>query len=306
MKRIISTIIIAMVCTSAFAQKEKAPKYSPEAGDLSIGFNINPMAVSGYMPKTGEFLGDFITTKEKDPKQMYMAGQPLVSVRLKYMLSDKLALKASLGFSGSQSYYREYVKDDYAQNIENPKLDAKTVDLVTESINGGAATIGIEGFLGKGMLRFVFGGSLYYSIGAGHTNFKYGNAYAPYNGFNPTTMWMTKMGGDNSLNEFKTGTLGIAAGRPLCRNTRGVNQQLGIMVDAGLECFVYDRISVGLTASIIPVAFAWQGQTWTVYEGYSTTTQDIQTYNDLVSPGSRALTYGTSNLGVNISVNYYF
>lgn len=307
MKRLTSIIAIALVCSGAFAQtKEKAPKYSPQAGDFSIGLSINPMAAANYQPKNGDFLGEFITTKAGNPQQMFMVGQPLVSVRMKYMISEKLAFKATVGFSGSQSNYREYVKDDYICNVENPKIDAKTIDAVNASVNGGAATIGLEGFLGKGALRFIFGGSLYYAIGGGHINFNYGNKYAPYNGFNPTTMWMTTKDAANSLNEFTSPVLGITNGRPLCRNTIGVNQQVGLMVDAGLECFVYDRISVGLTASIVPIAFGWQGQTYSVYEGYSTISQDIQTWNKLVSPGSRALTYGTDNLAINISVNYYF
>ena len=50
---------------------------------------------------------------------------------------------------------------------------------------------------------------------------------------------------------------------------------------------------------------AFQPQTYTVYEGFSTKTGKVEQVNGLVSPGSNALLYGTQNIGCRISLTYY-
>jgi len=306
MKRIIAMTLALVLGFSAMAQdKAKADRFQPKAGDWSIGLSINPMAASGfkYQPGTGEFIGAYIEGLAGNPEQMYIVGQPVTSFRYKRFITDKFAVKASLGFSGSSNTYKEYVSSDLAV-WKDANSQEQVVDKAKANLGGGSLAIGVEGNLGKGALRFVYGLELVYSMGAGTMNFEYGNAFAPYNSYAPTTMGMAAK--DGSLNEYKDEKLGIAWARPAVRNEIGLVQQVGLLFELGAEYFVYDRMSIGLTASILPAAYTWQGQTWGIYEGYSTYSMKIEQYNRLVSPGSHALTYGTGNLGINISLNYYF
>ena len=55
-----------------------------------------------------------------------------------------------------------------------------------------------------------------------------------------------------------------------------------------------------------PIMYTFQPQTYTIYEGFSTNTGKVEKYNGLVSPGSDAFLYGTENIGLRLSVNYYF
>lgn len=309
MKKIFTIAILVLVCGAASAQKDKGERFSPKAGDWSLGVSINPVAAGGfkYQPKASEFVGDYLLTAGKNPQQMFMLSQPLASIRLKYFLSDKWAFKASLGFSGSAINYKEYVKDDWAL-ANDPTSEALVVDEVKGKLNGGGLALGFESNLGKGPVKFIFGLGLIYSFGGGVIDFKYGNEFASFNGFKPTTIGMADMTGSagENLNDFTDPKQGIDWARPAERNNIGICQQLGLTLNAGIEWFVVDRISVGLTADFIPVAINFQPQTWGLYEGYSKNSEKVEKYARLVSPGSNAITYGLNNLGVNISVNYYF
>lgn len=308
MRRTAILAVVLLVGISASAQSSRGEKWTPSQGDWSLGIDINPVAAKGfdYKPSTCDFLGAYISALAENPSEMYIPGQSLVSIKTKYFLSGSTALKFSLGFNGSHLDYREYVTDDYAK-YQNTLSEEQTYDAVKCNMGGVSLTAGIEKSLGKGPLRFVMGAGILYSIGAGTLTFDYGNDYKVYNSYKPSTIAMVDMTGTgDNLNGYTTEKFGIAYGRPAKRNDIGTVQQIGLAANIGLEYFVAERISVGVDACIVPVSFAWQSQSWAVYEGYSSLTQKVMTYNKLVSPGSHALTYGTSNLGVNISVGYYF
>lgn len=308
MRRIAATAVVLLLGVSAFAQTSKGEKWTPSKGDWSLGVNINPVAAGGfdYKPAKSDFLGAYISALGENPSEMYIPGQSLVSIKTKYFISNSTALKFSLGFNGSHLDYREYVTDDYEKYLDSTS-DAKTWDAVLCNMGGATLAVGVEKSLGKGPLRFVMGADLIYTIGAGKLTFNYGNDYTTYNAYKPSTMAKLDMTGTgDNLNGYTTPMFGIAYARPAARNDIGTVQQIGIAANLGLEYFIADHISLGLEACIVPVAFTWQSQSWAIYEGYSSLTNKIMTYNKLVSPGSHALTYGTSNFGVNISVGYYF
>lgn len=312
MKRIISTIVLlAAVSAASFAQNEAREKFSPKAGDYSVGININPMAASAFkfQPKAGEFAGTWINSIAANPEQMfYISPNSLLAVQVKYMLSSKTALKASIGFSGSYISYKEYIDDD-ARKYYDPASQAQTVDALNSKVNGGSLVIGLESMLGKGSLKFTVGGSIAYAIGGGVLDFKYGNGYDNINGFKPTTSSWTTAGAEGSLNEYdvtKKTEMGFSSVRPLRRYNMGACQSLGLLVDLGLEWFFYENFSCGAKVSVLPLLVNFQPQTYSVYEGYSNFTKNIETDNLLVSPGSIGLNYGLDNLGVNLSLNYWF
>lgn len=305
MKRIFAISALLLSAVALSAQTAKADRYTPQQGDWSVGINVNPVAAGGfnYQPKKGEFVGSFLSAFSGNPAQMYIPGMSLVSIKAKNMLTPSLALKMTVGFNGSHIDYKEYVPDDYELSL-NSASEQVVEDSIIGNLAMGSATFGVQKYLGKGSLKFTVGADLAYTIAGGHLNFKYGNDFATYNSNKPSSMPVTKEGGD--MNLYSGSHAGITYARPYKRNEIGTIQQVALVANAGLEFFIADHISAGLEVCFIPVAFTWQSQTWGIYEGYSATSMSVIKYNDLVSPGSHALTYGTNNFGVNISINYYF
>lgn len=306
MKRIIAISVLFLSAAAAFAQTAKADRYTPQKGDWSVGINVNPVAAGGfsYQPKKGEFVGGFLAAFSDNPAQMYIPGQSLVSIKAKNMITSSFAVKMTVGFNGSHVDYKEYVKDDYQASI-NSDSEALVEDSIIGNLAMGSATVGVQKYLGKGALKFTLGADVAYTIAGGHLDFKYGNDFATYNGNKPTSMSFTEMS-TGKMNKYEGSHLGITYARPYKRNEIGTIQQVALMANAGLECFIADHISAGVEVCFVPVAFTWQSQTWGIYQGYSATTMNVIQYNDLVSPGSHAVTYGTNNFAVNLSINYYF
>ena len=290
---------------------DKAPHFSPKRGDWSIGVTFNPATLSYRLkmqPDNGDFAGDFIEGMATSSKQMFILSQdPLAAFRVRYYLSDNWAVRATLGLNGSHINYREYVDDDLAKAV-NPDSKNQVADAVLSNLNSGSLSVGMQYLAGKGPLRFTAGFGLTYAIAGGSLNFKYGNAMTPENRV-PSSMPMTRpapAGSKNpTLNDFQS-QLGIAYARPTRRYNVGYIHGIGINADVGVEWFMTGRISLAGAMTFTPVMFIFQPQTWTKFEGFSTKTGGVEQYNDLVSPGSSAVLYGTENIGFNVSLNYYF
>ena len=145
------------------------------------------------------------------------------------------------------------------------------------------------------------------SIAGGGLSFNYGNTMTPENRV-PSSMPMTRpatSGTAASFNDFQA-DLGITYARPTERYNVGYIHGVGINADMGVEWFMSGRLSLAGAMTFTPLMFVFQPQTWSKFEGYSTKTGLVEKYNDLVSPGSHAVLYGTENIGINISLNYYF
>ena len=311
-------ILASLLCAfgiSAFAQASNAKEakvYTPEVGSFAIGVNFNPVAAAqggnaASFSTVGQFLygsasdDGIISNAESKPNQMYiLAQQPMVAFSFKYQAKEHMAFKASVGFSGANINYREYVNDDRALALD-PMSAAQVADAVNLKYAGGGVTLGLEFSAGKN-LRFVGGGGLMYSFGGGEVDFKYGNAITEANQ-HPTTMEKI----DKNINEFaSSGCTWMDYGRPVKEYNIGVSHGIGIYVNLGLEWFFMKNASIGATVDLTPIMVAFQPQTYTIYEGYDKYNGKVAQYNDLVSPGSTYLLYGTENIGVNISLHYYF
>lgn len=308
-KVIIAAALLA-VSIGAGAQ-EKPERFSPKAGDWSIGVTFNP-ATLGYkmsmQPKSGDFAGAFIADKATTQKQMFILSQdPLAAFRVRYFLSEKWALRATLGLNGSHIDYKEYVQDDLAKSID-PNSENKVVDDVISNMNSGSLALGAQYLAGRGPLKFMMGFNLVYAIAGGSLNFDYGNRMTDLNrvpSSMPMTMPPASGATDPTLNDFES-VLGISYGRPVKRYNVGYVQGLGVSADMGVEWFMTGRLSLTAAMTFTPVMFIWQPQTYAVYEGFSSITSKVEQYNALVSPGSHAWLYGTENIGCNLSLNYYF
>ena len=313
----IKVITVSLLCAlsmGAMAQttEKEAKVYTPEVGKMGIGLNFNPVAAAqggnaASFSTVGQFLygsegtEGVIANAESKPSQMFiLAQQPMVSISFKYQVKEHMAFKASVGSSGGYMNYREYVNDDKALALD-PMSKAQVADAVKLHYTGGGITAGLEFNAGKN-LRFVGGFGLIYSFGGGDVNFEYGNQVTEANQ-HPTTMEKI----DKNINEFaSSGCTWMDYGRPVKQYNVGVSHGIGIYANLGLEWFFMKNVSLGATVDLTPIMVAFQPQTYTIYEGYDKYNGKVAQYNDLISPGSTYLLYGTENIGVNISLHYYF
>ena len=297
---LISTILFAFVSVI----QAQNTNYDVTRGQWAVSVTFNPGTLGYKMscqPAPGEFAGTYITDMCANPKQMFIVSQdPLAAVKFKYYTSSKSAFRASLGFNGSVVNYREYVQDDFAVAM-NPDSQNKVNDAATSRLNTVSIALGKEWRTGEKAIKFVYGVDLLYTLAGGDLVFNYGNKMTDINQV-PSTMPMTAPSG--TLDDFKS-KLGVAYARPVKRYNSGYIHGLGIQVDAGLEFFLAQSISLGLAMTFTPIMGVFQPQTYAVYEGFSANTGRVEKITDTVSPGSWAVLYGTENIGCRLTLSYY-
>jgi hypothetical protein len=318
-KIIIAAIVLTVFALEAQAQvQELAPlrtkqNNTPSAGKSSIGFMINP--VTGIRANgefaAGDFIGNEIAGQGTSPYQMVILGNPLVSIVYKYKITDRTALRASLGFSGARFNYREYVQDDLKVSAADPDdivaKGAQVEDIVHYSMSGGGLNLGLEFNAGNGNLRFVGGFGLIYSFGGGSMEFTYGNIMDMDDNPAPSIMPLIdamREKGENPV--YHSNGVDMRRARPLKRYNVGVVHAFGIALDAGLEWFFMSDVSAGVTMNFVPLIYAVQPETYSTFEGHSTIEDEILQFDKKVSSGSDYLLFGTENFGLQLSLNYYF
>ena len=293
------------LCFTAILNPTKAQKGNnvPEAGSSAIGVVINP--VSGVRAnaifKAGDFIGNAIQAQAASPYQMFILADPLISVRYKYKISNVTALKASIGFSGAKFNYKEFLQDDIMYDAD-PQTTEQVEDIIHFKMSGGGLNLGLEFGGNAGNFRFNGGFGLVYAFGGGSMNFTYGNKMTKDNPF-PTVMPLmdslsTMSGAYEEMN--------LANARPLKRYNAGVEHAFGLSIDLGLEWFFAKNISIGASVSMIPFIYAIQPGTYTDFECFSFKDTKVKEFRKNVSSGSNYLLYGTENIGLQLSFNYYF
>ena len=308
MKRFISVLaLLCLVASSAMAQKPAKNFYTPKKGDWSVGVTFNPASLGSRLsvqPKNGELAGAYVQGLALNKKQMFILSQdPVAGIRFKYHTSDKTAFRFSAGMNGSVVNYREYVQDDRAVAL-NPNSMNKVVDNAQSAFNSVSLMLGNEWKLGNGAVKFVFGFDVMYTVAGGKLRYQYGNAITEYNKV-PSTMPMMLPTDKEGVNDW-SGITAIPYARPVRSYNQGYIHGIGVSLDMGLECFVAERLSLGLALNFTPLMFSIQPRTWTVYEGFNNWSGKVEEFTNLVSPGSNALLYGTENIGCRISMQYYF
>ncbi len=334
MKKFFIVAMALFLALGVSAQKKQV--YNPQGGDFSIGVTFNPLAIKNhdYQPDMNAWSGDFVKGLGGTPKQMFiLSTDPLVSFMIGYHFSDLVSLRANIGVTGSNVNYRQYVRDDaHLKESENADLAWK-YDAVKSKLNGTTIGLGLEFTKPFGRLAFVGGFGIQYAIGGGSMAFTYGNALTKDltgdGDHLPSQMSMTSLDGDGTLNEWKTRYMDAIIGhedeyvyattgsgsslkitptcaRPVERRNVGMIHGIGITADMGIEYFFAGRMSIGASVSFIPIMVVFQPQTYTKYEVYNKKTDESEIWDQaLVSPGSRALLYGTQNIGLRFAFKYY-
>ena len=307
MKKTAILLCSLLSAVSVLAEKDESRWENglPQAGDIAIGVNFNPVATGKSardITSAGNFVGSEIVelnNKDNYPNQMFFLAQdPMISIQLKYMLSDHSAFKARIGFSGASLKYRENVRDDAAYALDELS-QAVVSDMVQCRYTNGGVTVGMEFSKGK-RLRFVGGFGLVYAFGGGKMNYAYGNAM---NAFNPHPSTMGKI--DAQLSEFQANEI-MDYARPVEQYTSGICHAVGFNGSMGVEWFFIPKASLGAEVSIVPIMVAFQPKTYVTYEGVNRFTGEVDHYTTSISKGSTYLLYGTDNISVNLSLHYYF
>lgn len=296
---------LLLFASAATAQEvtvaKKGNKMTPSKGDFSIGFTFNPVALSkkiSYQPGIGTFAGDWVGSQAEYPHQMFfLSTEPLASFMLKYRFTDHWGIRGSLGFTGSRTNYKEYVKDDFAMHRLEKSAGKYTenlaVDVISAKLN--AFTIGISAEYTKnfGALSFIAGFGIQYAVGGGSMSFKYGNDYINYEddgqrwiNYNPTTTAYTQMktteleqGKLNGYNaDDKYGYHGFnlnqltdgSTVRPTDRYNIGYCNGIGFTCDMGIEWFFAGKMSLTAAITFTPLMIMFQPQTYATFEGIQT------------------------------------
>lgn len=307
MKRIVSLALLLIVATASFSQSEAKPtrekkqakdysEYLPKAGDMAIGFSLNPLAnFVGNM-----FNGTNLNTLDN------LAGEPMfcptpniVSIMGKYMLTDRLGLKMNLGF-GCDIYLKNGYAIDDAAKLLNPLSEAKVTDSYQVNKLSGSIAAGVEYHVGKQLpVQGIFGAGVLYALGHESHQYRYGNAITELNQ-NPS----------HNMGIFPTAvTTGLIPYMPNARvlSDQAVNliHRIGLYASVGIEWFVAPKISLGANVDI-NLCYTLNPARATIYEGWNNVTSQVEQYTDLVAPASHGFTFSTDNIGANLLMNFYF
>lgn len=306
MKRIISLALSLIVATAAFSQTETKPQrerkqlkdyteYLPKAGDVAIGFSLNPLA---------NFVGNMFNGNTWNSLDN-LAGEPMLcptpdiaSIMAKYMLTDQLGLKVNLGF-GCNIYARNGYIIDEAAMLMNPLSEAKVIDTYKVNKLSGSIALGVEYHVGKQLpVQGVFGVGIIYALGHETHQYKYGNAITELNqtpAYNYDVFPSTTVFRD----------LYYMQGRVLSDQAEDLIHRVGAYASVGIEWFVAPKISLGANVNL-NICYTLNPARATIYEGWNNATSQVEQYTELVAPASHGFTFSTDNIGANLLMNFYF
>ena len=294
MKKIFLTIFSLMFSLLMFAQDatmENASKekedFLPKAGDMSIGFTIDPIAT---------FVGNMFNgsaANSLEPLHGEGLVNPCVSIMMKSMLSDNLALKWNVGAIINVNNAQAYATDDLALMLD-PLSRAKVIDSYKTSNYGGSLSLGIEYRLGKRKVQGVFGGGLLYSFQTENKSYSYGNAITDVN-----------QAPSSAYASYLPYSTAIPQARVLRDYSASGTHTVGLYGSVGVEWFVAPKISLGADVNLC-LLYSITPNCYRDYEGFNVFTGEVQEATELVSPMNSAFEFSIRNIGANLFVSFYF
>lgn len=293
---------LLVLCTSVLRAQEEETRpvreFTPKAGDFGFSISANPL--TQYLGRL--FNGATSNTLTQIGGQPYLSTDaepwndvsPMVSISGKYMITDKWAARINVGWIYTSNRKNMYTTDDAALAAD-PFSQDKVVDSRLKRNSGGSFSVAGEYRVGSRRVQGVFGGGLLYAFNYQRTNFQYGNAITDINQ-NPSTAFP---------NAVLSGVPGFDHQRMLNKFTKGAGHNAGLVAFVGIEWFVAPNISLGGEVNVAAV-WNWTSGTYYKAEGYNTISGKVEEWTELLSPSSSGFTFGTGNVGANLSVNFYF
>ena len=110
-----------------------------------------------------------------------------------------------------------------------------------------------------------------------------------------------------NLNDYNVQPLpeGFSSMRYLKKFGDTPSNYAGLLLSAGIEWFVAPKISIGGEVNIAAV-WNWTKATYYTGEGFNTLSGTVEEWTEVLSPSSHGFTFGTGNIGSNLSVTFYF
>jgi hypothetical protein len=299
MKKLITTVALAIVGTGAFAQdltSKKGEQILPEAEDWAISVDASP-----FLDYLGNFFGK--SSSNSAPTFNFLNSSNTL-IMGKYFVDPQTAYRVGLriGFGGNTQ--RNMVNDRHAVLPTNPNnypaLNPQVENEWKHSTTGIGLSVGMEKRKGKTRLQGYYGGELGFYLSGSKDKFTYGNALNP---FTANTTTANPAVGVDATNDAFSGASNImtvnTGGSPLGRVTErknGTTFSFGLRGFVGVEYFVLPKISIG-------GEFGWGfgltsiGKTSTTVEslGQPTPTSDEQLGSTTVDGSKR----GSFSLDVN-------
>ena len=308
MKKVFGLILAAAMAVPSFAEQKEPKDYSaylPEAGDIAIGLNLNPVtdylgqlfnnSVNGSIDNNAIGGSGLLWNNNVMTNEGY--ALPMVSIQGKYFLDDNIAVRANIGLVLNRQNRHEYVQDDAAVAAD-PLSQDKVEDAYHKSITGGSLSAGIEYRMGKNhRFQGVFSGNLLYSFYTQSQTWDYGNAITEINQA-PSI--------DGTVNTM--GYVAMGTNIPNARITKqstDVNHTIGLVGTVGIEYFVAPKIALGAEIDLA-LLYSWKPAQDSKYEGFNTMNGSVDDYILKVSPKSSDFVFGTQNVGGNLYVMFYF
>lgn len=289
MKKILTLILSAGLAVVSLSAQENEPKqYLPKQGDWAIGFDAKPVLqlVEAILSEESDEINELPAIGGESS----LLNGPTLSIMGKYMLTDQLAVKANLGILVENTKNSGYSTDDAAAML-NPLADAKVADIMTTRETGISLFAGLEYRLGKKRVQGVFGGGLLLGVEKTLVSYRYGNQ-------------MTAINQRPSVSKQLDGVYN-GDYRTLKRFSNTPNFAAGLVGTAGVEFFVAPKVALGAEVCLTAM-YTINQQTYTISEGYNTSSEAIEQRTDLVAPMTGAFKLATENLGGNLYLSFYF
>lgn len=311
MKRLMTITLSLLVAAAVGAQDTPAAngpqrekkqikdysEYLPKAGDMSVGFSLNPIAAfvgNMFNNSTDNKLGP-IAGEPLEVNKMLTPAPEIVSVSMKYMLTDQLGIRGNLGFGCNIWSQNGYAIDDAALAL-NPLSEAKVTDTYRTNRLSGSIAVGVEYHVGKTLpVQGVFGAGLVYALGHETHQYKYGNAITEIN-------QTPSMAGNVPP---MTAVSYLPNARILSDQASSLIHRVGAYASVGVEWFVAPKISLGANVNV-NLCYTVNPARATEYEGWNPVTSQVEQYTDLVAPASHGFVFSTDNIGANLLMNFYF
>ncbi len=295
MKKILLTLAVVLAPLGILSAQEEAAKkvYLPEAGDFSVGVNLNPMlkyvgnVFNGSTNNQLDYVGGQSVTSNLSAFDEYV--YPTVSIMGKYMIKDNFGVRVNLGLLVANDKDNAYVRDDKAYMLD-PMNETQLIDSRVYKQSGMSLMLGAEWRKGSRRVQGVFGAGLMFGFSNTQTNYSYGNALTTINQHPSTAQWS----GEVWQNGY----------RVLTRKATN-NVFFGVTGSVGVEWFVAPKVSLGAEMNL-NLYYLDGGQVYYETEGYNVSSQKVETRCDLTSPGSDKFRFGTENIGGSLYMAFYF
>lgn len=220
MKRIISVLAFSFLVLTVFSQQDsilrnkKGNIVLPQKGDFAIGISANPIF---------RYVGNMFSSNGEN--QLYLSPTDYYQINGKYFLSSKSAIRLKLGIHQSSKLYENNLVDD----MDNSN---KVTDKLNSSYTNFSFAAGYERRKGSGRLQVSYGAELNFYKYLTDLKYTYGNAISINNRFPTSTTDFENL----STSEINYRMLEI-------EKDNGI--QIGIRAFAGLEYFIFSKISIG-------------------------------------------------------------